>query len=55
MTDRLRRLREATAAIGADETVVTHPANRRYFSGFPADDHAPDESHERAHCTRRTK
>ena len=44
MTDRLRRLREATAAIGADATVVTHPANRRYFSGFPADDHAPDES-----------
>jgi len=44
MTDRLRRLREATAAIGADAAIVTHPANRHYFSGFPAGDHAPDES-----------
>ena len=44
MIDRLRRLREATAAIGADGAIVTHPANRHYFSGFPADDHAPDES-----------
>ncbi len=44
MIDRLRRLREATAAIGADGPIVTHPANRHYFSGFPASDHAPDES-----------
>ncbi len=44
MIDRLRRLREAAAAIGADAAIVTHPANRHYFSGFPADDHAPDES-----------
>ncbi len=44
MIDRLRRLREAVAAIGADAAIVTHPANRHYFSGFPADDHAPDES-----------
>ena len=44
MTDRLRQLREAAAAIGADAAIVTHPANRHYFSGFPADDHAPDES-----------
>jgi Xaa-Pro aminopeptidase len=44
MTDRLRRLREAAAAIGADAAIVTHPANRHYFSGFPAGDHAPDES-----------
>jgi Xaa-Pro aminopeptidase len=43
MTDRLRRLREAAAAIGADAAIVTHPANRHYFSGFPAGDHAPDE------------
>ena len=44
MIDRLRRLREAAAAIGADAAIVTHPANRHYFSGFPAGDHAPDES-----------
>jgi Xaa-Pro aminopeptidase len=44
MTDRLRRLREATAAIGADAAIVSHPTNRHYFSGFPAGDHAPDES-----------
>jgi Xaa-Pro aminopeptidase len=44
MIDRLRRLREAAAAIGADAAIITHPANRHYFSGFPADDHAPDES-----------
>jgi len=44
MIDRLRRLREAAAAIGADAAIVTHPANRHYFSGFPANDHAPDES-----------
>jgi Xaa-Pro aminopeptidase len=44
MTDRLRRLREAAAAIGADAAIVSHPTNRHYFSGFPAGDHAPDES-----------
>ena len=44
MTDRLRRLREEAAAFGAAASIVTHPANRHYFSGFPADDHAPDES-----------
>ncbi len=44
MIGRLRRLREAAAAIGADAAIVTHPANRHYFSGFPAGDHAPDES-----------
>ena len=37
MIDRLRRLREAAAAIGADGAIVTHPANRHYFSGFPAE------------------
>ena len=30
--------------IGADAAIITHPANRHYFSGFPAGDHAPDES-----------
>jgi Xaa-Pro aminopeptidase len=44
MIDRLRRLREAAAAIGADAAIVSHPTNRHYFSGFPAGDHAPDES-----------
>jgi Xaa-Pro aminopeptidase len=44
MIDRLRRLREAAAALGADASIVTHPANRHFFSGFPAWDHAPDES-----------
>jgi Xaa-Pro aminopeptidase len=44
MIDRLRHLREAAAAVGADAAIVTHPANRHYFSGFPADDHAADES-----------
>jgi Xaa-Pro aminopeptidase len=44
MSERLRRLREATTALGADSAIITHPANRHYFSGFPAGDHAPDES-----------
>jgi Xaa-Pro aminopeptidase len=44
MIDRLRRLRDDTAAIGAEAAIVSHPANRHYFSGFPAVDHAPDES-----------
>ena len=44
MSERLARLREATAEVGADAAIVSHPANRHYFSGFPAGDHAPDES-----------
>jgi Xaa-Pro aminopeptidase len=40
----LRGLLEAAEAVGADAAIVTHPANRHYFSGFPAGDHAPDES-----------
>src|SRR5215207_182405 len=44
MNDRLHRLREAAEAVGADAAIITHPANRHYFSGFPARDHAPDES-----------
>jgi len=44
MTDRLGRLLDVAAAMGAEAAVVTHPANRHYFSGFPAEDHAPDES-----------
>jgi Xaa-Pro aminopeptidase len=42
--ERLQRLREAAAAIGADGAIITHPANRHYFSGFPANDHALEES-----------
>jgi Xaa-Pro aminopeptidase len=44
MTDRIDRLRKATAGLGADAAIITHSANRRYFSGFPDVDHAPDES-----------
>lgn len=44
MTDRLDRLREVIAKKGADAALVTHPANRHYLTGYPAGDHAPDES-----------
>ena len=44
MIDRIGRLRDVMANIGADAAIITHPTNRRYFSGFPAGDHAPDES-----------
>jgi Xaa-Pro aminopeptidase len=44
LTDRIGRLRDAVATIGAEAAIITHPTNRRYFSGFPAGDHAPDES-----------
>lgn len=44
MTDRIDRLRAAVGALDADAVIVTHAANRRYLSGFPAADHAPDES-----------
>ncbi len=45
MNDRIAQLREVVASIGADAAVVSHHANRQYFSGFPAADHAPDESY----------
>lgn len=44
MIDRIARLREVAASHGANGAIVTHPANRRYFSGFSAGDHAPDEA-----------
>ena len=44
MTDRTDRLRAAVGALGADAAIVTHAANRHYLSGFPAADHAPDET-----------
>ena len=37
------KLRAALAA-GSGTALISHPANRHYFSGFPAGDHAPDES-----------
>lgn len=45
MTDRIGRLREVMATLGADAAIVTHSANRHYFSGFPAAEDAPDESY----------
>jgi Xaa-Pro aminopeptidase len=44
MTDRLARARDVMTAHAADALLVSHPTNRRYFSGFPDTDHAPDES-----------
>src|SRR3954451_19941037 len=45
MTERLERLRAVMASLQADAALISHPTNRRYFSGFPAGDHAPDESY----------
>jgi Xaa-Pro aminopeptidase len=45
MKDRLQRLRSVINDAQADAALITHPINRRYFSGFPAGDHAPDESY----------
>lgn len=42
--NRIERLRELIASTGADSAIITHPANRRYLSGFPDEDYAPDES-----------
>jgi Xaa-Pro aminopeptidase len=44
MTDRLDRLRDVMARHDADAALISHSTNRRYFSGFPDIDHAPDES-----------
>lgn len=44
IAERLAKLRAILAAQGADTALISHPGNRRYFSGFPAGDHAPDES-----------
>jgi Xaa-Pro aminopeptidase len=44
MSGRIGRLRAVVSRLGADAAIVTHPANRHYVSGFPAGDHAPDES-----------
>lgn len=44
MSERLQRLRSTLAILDADAGLISHPANRHYFTGYPADDHAPDES-----------
>ncbi|MFT4038793.1 MAG: Xaa-Pro peptidase family protein [Thermomicrobiales bacterium] len=44
MSDRLARLRLTLAELDVDAGLISHPANRHYFSGFPAEDHAPDET-----------
>ena len=41
---RLDRTKQILADQELDALVVSHPANRFYLSGFPADDHGPDES-----------
>jgi Xaa-Pro aminopeptidase len=44
MTDRISRLREVMATLEADAALITHSANRHYFSGFADNESAPDES-----------
>jgi Xaa-Pro aminopeptidase len=44
MIDRIARLRAVASSLGAEAAIVTYSANRRYFSGFPAIDLAPDET-----------
>lgn len=42
--DRLDRVRRILQDTGLPAILVTNPANRRYLTGFTADDHAADES-----------
>jgi Xaa-Pro aminopeptidase len=44
MQSRLAQLREALRHAQLDALVITHPANRRYLTGFEADDTPPNES-----------
>ncbi len=41
---RLARLRTAMAAAGFAAVYTTHPANRRYLTGYTGEDHPPNES-----------
>jgi Xaa-Pro aminopeptidase len=41
---RLDAVRQILADTGVDALLVTNPANRRYVTGFTAEDHAADES-----------
>ncbi|MHB8647028.1 MAG: M24 family metallopeptidase [Thermomicrobiales bacterium] len=42
--ERLARLRAAMAAGGFEAVYTTHPANRRYLTGYTGEDHPPNES-----------
>jgi len=42
--ERLARLRAAMAAAGCTAVYTTHPANRRYLTGYTGEDHPPNES-----------
>ena len=44
MPNRLAAVREQLQAAGLDALLVTHPANRRYLTGFVAEDDPPNES-----------
>lgn len=44
MSKRLTRVRHLLAELGVEAILVSHPANRHYLSGFPDEDHAPDET-----------
>lgn len=41
---RVNRLRAAMKHAGYDAIYTTHPANRRYLSGYTGEDHPPEES-----------
>jgi Xaa-Pro aminopeptidase len=42
--DRIDRVRGILRDTGLDAILITNPANRRYLTGFTAEDHAADES-----------
>ena len=44
MSDRLARVRRLLDELDVEAILVSHPANRHYLSGFPDEDHAPDET-----------
>jgi Xaa-Pro aminopeptidase len=44
MQSRITQLRQALERAGLDAIVITHPANRRYLTGFEGDDTPPNES-----------
>ncbi len=43
-SERLARLRTAMVAAGFEAVYTTHPANRRYLTGYTGEDHPPNES-----------
>ncbi len=44
MSERHGRVRNLLSELGVEAILVSHPANRHYLSGFPDEDHAPDET-----------